>query len=331
MTHTGTTMADRPSRFRGPLFAGVLALALPLALVAGIVVWWNGGIGSIVGREICTIDGPGETVQLDNEQVANASTIAAVAHRRDLPSRAVTVGLATAMQESKLHNLDGGDHDSAGLFQQRPSQGWGSFDQVTDPVYASEAFFSALIAIERWQQLPVTVAAQTVQRSAYPDAYQQHTEEAKTIAAALTGRRGAALSCTVRAEEERAQKLDPTGLTPRATTLRVALEDAWGTQSLGGFAPGGVQRPNPSAHNEGRAIDVFFEPYDSAQMRHHGWALAHWLVANADQLDVGIIIYRDKIWSARRSPEGWRDYTSPYGDPKDPTLRHLDHIHVEVL
>ena len=323
-------MSDRPSRSRG-LLAGVLALALPLALVAGLVVWWNGGIGLIVGREVCTIDGPGGTVQLDLEQVTNASTIAAVAQRTDLPSRAVTVGLATAMQESELRNLDGGDHDSAGLFQQRPSQGWGSFSQVTDPVYASEAFFSALIAVERWQQLPVTVAAQTVQRSAYPDAYQQHADEAKTIAAALTGRRAAALTCTVRAEDERTQKLDPTGLTPRATTLRTAMEDAWGTQSLGGFAPGGVTRANPSAHNEGRAIDVFFEPYRDPQMRHRGWALAHWLVAHADQLDVGVIIYRDRIWSARRSPEGWRDYTSPYGNPKDPTLRHLDHIHVEVV
>ena len=155
------------------------------------------------------------------------------------------------MQESELRNLDGGDHDSAGLFQQRPSQGWGSFDEVTDPVYASEAFFSALIAVERWQQLPVTVAAQAVQRSAYPDAYQQHADEAKTLTAALTGRRGAALSCTVRAEDERDQKLDPTGLTPRATTLRTAMEDAWGTQSLGGFAPGGVTRAQPVGTQRG--------------------------------------------------------------------------------
>lgn len=323
-------MTDRSPHSRG-LIAGLVALVLTLALVAGGVVWWNGGIGFIVGREVCTIEGPGGTVQLSHEQVTNASTIAAVAQQSQLPTRAVTVGLATAIQESELRNLDGGDHDSAGLFQQRPSQGWGSFAQVTDPVYASDAFFTALIAVESWQQLPVTVAAQTVQRSAYPDAYQQHADEAKTLSAALTGRRGAALTCTVRAEDERPQKLDPTGLTPRATTLRTAMEDAWGTQSLGGFAPGGVQRGNPSAHNEGRAIDIFFEPYADTQMRHNGWALAHWLVANADQLDVSILIYRDKIWSARRSPEGWRNYTSPFGDPKDPTQRHLDHIHVEVV
>ena len=108
------------------------------------------------------------------------------------------------------------------------------------------------------------------------------------------------------------------------------MEETWGTQSLGGFAPGGVKRSNPSAHNEGRAMDVFFEPFRDADSRRSGWAMAHWLVANADELDVGIIIYRDKIWSAWRSPEGWRDYVSPFGDPKDPTQRHLDHIHVEV-
>lgn len=322
-------MSERSSRLRGP-FLGLLALALPLALVAGFVVWWNGGLGPILGREVCRVEGPGGSVALDHEQVANASTVAAVAHRRDLPPRAVTVGLATAMQESELRNLDGGDRDSAGLFQQRPSQGWGSFDQVTDPVYAAEAFFSALVTVEQWQRMPVTVAAQTVQRSAYPDAYQQHAGEAKTLSAAFTGRRGATLSCTVRAEEERLQKIDAEGLTSRASELRSDLETAWGTQSLGGFAPGGVKRSQPSAHNEGRAIDVFFEPAGEPAMRHHGWAVAHWMVANADQLDVNLIIYRDKIWSARRSPEGWRDYTSPYGNPKDPTLRHLDHVHVEV-
>jgi hypothetical protein len=323
-------MSARSSRLRSP-FLGLLALAISLAVVAGFVVWWNGGFGSIVGRELCRVEGPDGAVSFDHEQVANASTIATVAHSRQLPTRALTVSLATAMQESELRNLDGGDHDSAGLFQQRPSQGWGSFDQVTDPVYASGAFFSALVRVEQWEHMPVTVAAQKVQRSAYPEAYQQHADEAKILAAALTGHRGAALSCTVRAEEEREQKLDPTGLTPRATTLRTQMEDAWGTQSLGGFAPGGVSRPQASAHNEGRAIDVFFEPANEPQMRHDGWALAHWLVAHADQLDVGVIIYRDKIWSAHRSPEGWRDYTSPYGNPKDPTLRHLDHVHVEVL
>jgi len=319
----------RSSAARGVLVA-VLALALPVALVAGLVVWWNGGIGTLVGREHCTVESQDGSVELDAEQVAHASTIAAVALTDRLPVRAVTVGLATAMQESKLYNLPEGDHDSAGLFQQRPSQGWGSFEQVTDPVYASQAFFTALLRVDEWQRLPVTEAAQAVQRSAYPAAYAKHADDAKVLADALTGHRGASLSCTVRQQDLRAQKLGDSGLTPRAAKLRTAMEAEWGTQSLGGFAPGGVTRPNPSAHNEGRAIDIFFEPYRDPQSRHDGWAMAHWLVAHAEALDVSVVIYRDKIWSARHSPEGWRDYTSSFGNPKDPTQRHLDHIHAEV-
>ena len=130
-------MSDRPSRSRGLLAGAAGACPAPRA---------GGRPRRVVERRDRLARRPRDLhrrrartarSQLDHEQVANAATIAAVAHRRDLPSRAVTVGLATAMQESELRNLDGGDHDSAGLFQQRPSQGWGSFDQVTDPVYAS--------------------------------------------------------------------------------------------------------------------------------------------------------------------------------------------------
>ncbi len=87
------------------------------------------------------------------------------------PPRASLVALATAMQESTLHNLDYGDRDSLGLFQQRPSQGWGTPAQVTDPVHATTIFLQRLLAVPGWETMPVTVAAQTVQRSAFPQAY----------------------------------------------------------------------------------------------------------------------------------------------------------------
>jgi hypothetical protein len=309
----------------------LVALALPLALVAALVVWWQGGIGLLVGRERCVATSPAGTTSLTPEQAEHAATIAALASRRDLPRRAMTVALSTALQESDLTNLSGGDRDSAGLFQQRPSQGWGSYEQVTDPVYASDRFLSALVEIPRWQTLPVTKAAQAVQRSAFPDAYAQHVERSRILSDVFDGASPASLSCTVRAEPEKAQKEGPSGLTDRAEKVHQEMGVAFGELSLGGFAPGGVTRANPSAHNDGRAIDVFFRPFDDRQMRGEGWRLAHWLVANADRLDVAILIYRDRIWSARRSPEGWRDYTSPFGDPKDPVQRHLDHIHVEVV
>jgi len=88
-----------------------------------------------------------------------------------MPERAVTIALATALQESALRNLDHGDRDSLGLFQQRPSQGWGSPAQVTDPNYSARIFYDRLLQVPDWEDQPVTVAAQTVQRSAFPSAY----------------------------------------------------------------------------------------------------------------------------------------------------------------
>lgn len=148
--------------------------------------------------------GPGCTVAsaddanhwtLSPDQVQNAATIAAVGLRDGLPGHAVTVALATAFQESKLRNLNGGDLDSAGLFQQRPSQGWGTYAQVTDPVHASESFFRRLRAQPGWTRLSVTEAAQLVQRSAAPGAYAKWEPEARALADALTGTIPGALTC----------------------------------------------------------------------------------------------------------------------------------------
>src|SRR3954447_5296916 len=117
----------------------------------------------------CTL--PATRMTLTGEQIANARTIARVAYDRGLPERAVVIALATAMQESRLRNLDYGDRDSLGLFQQRPSQGWGTPEQVRDPVYAAGKFYDHLVQIPNWQTDPLTVVSQAVQRSAYPLAY----------------------------------------------------------------------------------------------------------------------------------------------------------------
>jgi hypothetical protein len=326
------TTSASPRR-RGALGLGISALALVtvLGMVAAALVWWNGGVGPLVGREQCTVSANGDQVSLAPEQAGNASTITLEALRRGLPERAVTVALATAYQESDLFNLPHGDRDSAGLFQQRPSQGWGSFEQITDPQYAASRFYEALVQVPNWQNLAVTQAAQAVQRSAFPDAYQQHADEAKVLAAAFTGDEAASVTCTVRAESVSLQREQDSGLTPRAQRLRAAITAAFGDLPMGGFAPGGVERANPSAHNDGRAIDVFFRPYDDPQQRRSGWVLAHWLVAHADELDLAVVIFDDHIWSAARSPEGWRPYTSPFGNAKDPVNRHLDHVHVDVV
>jgi hypothetical protein len=132
---------------------------------------------------LCTV--PATSVTLAADQWANARTIADVARQRGLPERAVVIALATAMQESTLHNLDYGDRDSLGLFQQRPSQGWGTPEQVQDPVYAAGQFYDRLVQVPDWQTGELTLVADAVQRSAYPLAYGRWTTMAEGLAAAL--------------------------------------------------------------------------------------------------------------------------------------------------
>ncbi len=124
-------------------------------------------------------------VTLTDEQTGHAATIARVARERGLPDRAVVIALATAMQESRLRNLDYGDRDSLGLFQQRPSQGWGTPAQVQDPVYAAGRFYDHLVQVPDWQTGDLTLVADTVQRSAYPLAYRQWSDMAQALSSAL--------------------------------------------------------------------------------------------------------------------------------------------------
>ncbi|MFF1820455.1 hypothetical protein ACFVWG_24335 [Kribbella sp. NPDC058245] len=133
---------------------------------------------------------PGPRGQFKATQIANAKIIDSVAVARGLPGQATLVALMTALQESQLQNLEYGDRDSLGLFQQRPSAGWGDHDQLMDPVYAANAFFGGdgapappgLVDINNWDSMPYTVAAQAVQVSAFPNAYARHEDRAREIA-----------------------------------------------------------------------------------------------------------------------------------------------------
>ena len=180
---------------------GVIA-ALTLVGAVGVVVLINSLAGSIklpqLGPE-CTVKADGE-VTLDSVQMANAATIAAVGVRRGMSEQAVVVALATAFQESKLENISHGDRDSVGLFQQRPSQGWGTPEKLQDPRYAAARFYGALKKVKGWKEMRVTDAAQTVQRSAYPNAYEKWADESAVLARALTGRATGAVECTVSGE-----------------------------------------------------------------------------------------------------------------------------------
>ncbi|MFI0776198.1 C40 family peptidase [Streptomyces sp. NPDC021212] len=130
-------------------------------------------------------------LDLPGEQIPNAQTIVATGLSTDVPRRGQIVALATAMQESRLRNLSSGDRDSLGLFQQRPSQDWGTAEQIRDPVNATEQFYKALLKVHGWQQMTLTQAAQAVQKSGYPDAYARWeplaTALQKAIAATFPG------------------------------------------------------------------------------------------------------------------------------------------------
>jgi cell wall-associated NlpC family hydrolase len=176
---TPLTRALRPLRLLLPFLA--IGMALVLFLTVGFLAfspnlgggrsnaaWCDTGISTAtVGR-----GGGGATFEtLSDEQRQNAAAIISVAKDMQLPPKAWLIALATAMQESTLRNIDYGDRDSLGLFQQRPSQGWGTPAQVTDPAYSSRIFYERLMEVPGWDSMPVTKAAQTVQRSAFPDAY----------------------------------------------------------------------------------------------------------------------------------------------------------------
>jgi cell wall-associated NlpC family hydrolase len=126
-------------------------------------------------------------VALDAGQLANAWIIYAVGAGLGLPERAEIVAVATAMQESALQNLPYGSGDSLGLFQQQPSQGWGTAGQIMDPVTAARAFYQRLTQVSDWQSLPVSVAAQDVQHSAFPDAYAQWQPDAARLVMTFAG------------------------------------------------------------------------------------------------------------------------------------------------
>jgi len=133
------------------------------------------------------VQGDQSRIDLNDEQTKNVKAIIAATKKAGMDERAAVVSIATALQESKLENLghlgDRNDHDSQGLFQQRPSSGWGTVEQITDPEYSTTAFLKGLKQVDGWKDMPLTKAAQTVQVSAYPDHYAQWEQQAADLVA----------------------------------------------------------------------------------------------------------------------------------------------------
>jgi hypothetical protein len=309
---------------------GVVAL-LAVALVLGRQAFDR--VGPLLSNEGCEVKVGGQSVSLTLEQAENVSLMAAISMQRGMPARAASIAIATSAQESKLYNIEHGDRDSLGLFQQRPSQGWGTAEQILNPYYSINRFYDELSKVDGYESMRITEAAQLVQRSAFPEAYADHETDARALASALTGNSPGAFTCEVDDDAAEApDRLGDTGLTRRADVVRRDVAAAFGELPLGGFAPGGVRDGHQpgSTHYDGRAIDIFVRPV-SPQNRQRGWAIAQYLVAQSDRLVIQNVIFDDRIWtSGSRSDEGWRDYDPPArsGDPA--ILEHRDHVHVDV-
>jgi hypothetical protein len=172
---------------------------------------------------------------LDAAQLANSRTIRDVGVALGLPARGQVVALATAMTESGLRNLSYGDRDSLGLFQQRPSAGWGTPAQIMDPVYAATRFYRALEQVPGWEALPITVAAQQVQRSAFPDRYAAWEGLATALVASMAGTDTAcaALSSDTPLPGDVAGALPPGFTLPAGTPLPVVTAITWALGQLG--------------------------------------------------------------------------------------------------
>ena len=164
-------------------------LALGLVVATAVGGWYvvrEIGPGFLPDRCEATVGDL--TVELTPEQAENAALIAAIGVRRGLPARAVSIALATAYQESGLRNLTTGDRDSLGLFQQRPSQGWGDKATLQDPSAATKLFFRGnagktrgLLSVPGWSSMQLTDAAQAVQVSAYPGEYAKWEQTASAL------------------------------------------------------------------------------------------------------------------------------------------------------
>jgi len=262
------------SRLRRRGITGITLLIVALTVVGLYVAFQR--VAPLIKGSGCEAKGTGLVMPLGTGQAAIAATIAGVAQRDALPARAVTVAYAAALQESKLENLKYGDRDSVGVFQQRPSEGWGKRSQLEDPVYATSKFFGALGKVPGYQHLPVYQAAQAVQHSADGDAYKQFQPMATHLASAFTGQDPHAVWCWY------AQKI---GKKARVGAASLELRKTFGPHAT-----------RPTA-DPGLIVHV--------GSTSEGWAVAAWLVSHAQQYQIADVRFDGYQWTAANGARGW--------------------------
>ena len=237
--------------------------------------------------EYCVAEVGSTRAEVDLEQARWTALMAAMAQRRGLPPRATTIAIATAFQESRIHNIDYGDRDSLGLFQQCPSQGWGTAAQVQDPVHSIGAFYDALVKVNGYETISITVAAQRVQRSAYPGAYAQHEDYARALASTLRGYSPARFTCQIN---------------PKGTGSITGVTDD--IAAIFGDIEHTTAGDDAAYPLTGRGADV----------RARGWSIAHYLVANASHLGISSVSFGTRQWDAEQSDKGWTRRQATDGD-----------------
>jgi hypothetical protein len=270
----------------------ILTVITVLLVVAGVVAYntYERFVANLLTVPGCTAGTGPDSIALDFGQASDAAVIAGVAAKLDLPAPALTIAYATAFQESKLENLSYGDRDSVGLFQQRPSQGWGSKTELEDPAYASKAFFAALVQVPHWTTIPVDQAAQDVQHSAGGYAYEQYAQSGAQLAADYTSAK-AAVTCWYNPADQAASE----GVAARLN-LRGAEKGV--THTFG--APGQDGVVTSVTRTRSGDSDLF------RASRGHSWTVANWLVTNASSYGITQVSYAGYRWTAGLKETSWQ-------------------------
>ena len=278
-----TLAEEGPRSPRQRRLSGVLVVVVVLVVAAA---GWLGvlQLSGLVHSEQCQVTAGGSTFQWAPDQASNTAAITAIAVQRGLPPRAASIAIATAMQESKVRNVRFGDRDSLGLFQQRPSQGWGTAEQILDPEYSTNKFYDELLTIEGYADMDIAQAAQAVQRSADGSAYAQHEAQARATASALSGETYSGVACALEDPESPGDAGD----------LAALLEKDFGVQ---GEVDGSTVR------------------YDAGS-ESLAWAIGSWAVARAADTGVVEVTVGGQEWArSMRTPALTWAPASSSGDP----------------
>ena len=269
-----------------------LALLLAAAVLGGWLLLRPGGT---TGPDCAVPGDPANQaavpdVDLTAIQLQHASTINAVGLARGVPDQARVIALAAAWQESSLRNRPDGDRDSVGLFQQRPSQGWGTVEQILDPVYASGKFYDALLKVPGWQDMSLAQAAQAVQYSGYPDAYAKWEPQATTLARGLGGSVTVKLGCRDGADAPTARAPDrAAGPGSEQASAGVSTVLSAAQAELGGISVVAVSDGGRRA-----TVRVAAPGLDDETAAR---ALAAWAVSHGTEMNVTTVGVQDRTWT----------------------------------